>query len=395
MRIEENDTPLPWGPAATQSPESGNNPRSNPYNVTGIVNSWRKPKMRRFCFFLFILAEFLILPAALRPCTSFVWKRGEILLFGSNYDNSIWQGRLFINQKNVRKQGWEPSAAGAVHSWTSRYGSVTFSVAGLQLAWAGMNEAGLVLSTMALSETRNPNPDERPPLRSPLWMQYLLDTCASIDEVIAADKTVRISETQDHYLIADASGRTAVVEFLEGKTVFHSGDMLPIPALANKPYDACVARLGRGLPSTVDSYDSAARMKRVFDFGKNLLKKTADQAVDDAFAALKNVSSSFTQWSIVFDIPGRTIHFLSSRNPNRRWIELRTLDFTCGKSLRWLDVHADMKGDISRGFAEYDPEASAAFTLRFLKEFGLQMPESDVRDLLSLFESFTCNPKRR
>ena len=351
--------------------------------------------MRRFRFLFFILAVGLILPTALRPCTSFVWKAGDILLFGSNYDNSIWQGRLFINQKNIRKQGWEVSPAGAVLTWTSRYGSVTFSVAGLQLAWGGMNEAGLVLSTMALSETQNPAPDERPPLRSPLWMQFMLDTCASIDDVVAADKTVRISETQDHYLIADASGQTAIVEFLDGKSFFYSGDKLPIPALANKPYAACVERLRRGLPSNVDAYDSAARMKRVVDFGKASLKKTPTQAVDDAFSALKDVSSSFTQWSIVFDSPNRIIHFVSSRNPNRRRIELRKLDFACKKPIRWLDVHADKKGDISAEFADYDPEASAAFTLRFLKEFGLKMPESDVRNLLKLFESFTCDPKSR
>lgn len=351
--------------------------------------------MQRYRFLIIILAAALILPAALRPCTSFVWKSGNILLFGSNYDNSIWQGRLFINQKNVRKQGWERSTAGAVLSWTSRHGSVTFSVAGLQLAWAGMNEAGLVLSTMALSETRNPKPDERPPLRSPLWMQYLLDTCASIDDVAAADKTVRILQTQDHYLIADASGRTAVVEFLDGQTVFHWGDKLPIPALANKPYAACVERLRGGLPLTIDSYDSAARMKKVIDLGKTSLARTAEEAVDCAFSALKSVGSSFTQWSIVFDIPGRTIHFLSSRNPSRRRIELRKLDFACGKPLRWLDVHADEKGDIGGEFAEYDPEASAAFTLRFLKEFGLEMPESEVRSLLKLFESFPCDSEER
>lgn len=351
--------------------------------------------MRRLRFWIPILAAVIILPSSLRPCTSFVWKGGNILFFGSNYDNSIWQGLLFINPKDVRKQGWEPSTSGAVLSWTSRYGSVTFSVAGLQLAWAGMNEAGLVLSTMALSETRNPGPDERPPLRSPLWMQYVLDTCASIDEVIALDKTVRISETLDHYLVADASGRAAVVEFLDGKTVVYSDAKLPMPALANQPYAACVERLRRGLPSTIDSYDSAARMKRVVDRGKKSPQKTVDKAVDDAFSALKDVSSPFTQWSIVFDIPGRTIHLLSSRNPNRRRIELPKLDFACGKPLRWLDVHADERGDISGAFAEYDPEASAAFTLRFLKEFGLQMPEAEVRSLLKLFESFSCDTKER
>ena len=96
------------------------------------------------------------------------------------------------------KTAWEPSTTGEYARWISRYGSVTFDYAEYQMAWAGMNEAGLMLSTMALRKTQNPAPDSRPPLQSAFWMQYLFDSYSTVEEVIASDAQVRIKDTVDH-----------------------------------------------------------------------------------------------------------------------------------------------------------------------------------------------------
>lgn len=69
--------------------------------------------------------------------------------FGTNYDNLFAPGQLFVNKRGVRKSGWEAGTSGKAASWVSRYGSVTISCAGYQLAWGGMNEAGLVFSTFS------------------------------------------------------------------------------------------------------------------------------------------------------------------------------------------------------------------------------------------------------
>ncbi len=58
----------------------------------------------------------------------------------------------------------------------------------------------------------NGEADERPALHSPHWMQYMLDNCSSVKEVVAADSQVRIFETVDHYLVADRTGDCAVIE---------------------------------------------------------------------------------------------------------------------------------------------------------------------------------------
>jgi hypothetical protein len=108
------------------------------------------------------------------------------------------------------------------------------------MAWAGMNEAGLMISTMALGETQNPEPDERPPLASSFWAQYQLDNFSTVEEVIASDDEIRIADTVDHYLVCERQGDCATLEFLEGEMVVHTGGTLPVKALTNSAYQEAV-----------------------------------------------------------------------------------------------------------------------------------------------------------
>ncbi|GAJ09991.1 unnamed protein product, partial [marine sediment metagenome] len=113
--------------------------------------------------FLLILLLFLLNSRAVVACTSFVLDSDGFAVFGANLDYRIHEGLVFINKRNVTKTILDPSTTGEYAEWTSKYGSVSFNVVGYQFAWAGMNEAGLVISTMALDITENPAPDERPP----------------------------------------------------------------------------------------------------------------------------------------------------------------------------------------------------------------------------------------
>jgi penicillin V acylase-like amidase (Ntn superfamily) len=170
-------------------------------------------------------------------CSSFCLDNGDHCVFGANQDNQIDIGLLFVNKRNILKTAWDPSTTGEYARWISKYGSVTIVHAGYQMAWAGMNEAGLMISTMALGATQNPPPDERPPLESSFWAQYQLDNHSMIEEVIASDSLVRIHDTVDHYLICDRTGDCATIEFLEGEMVAHTGEALPVKALTNSVYE--------------------------------------------------------------------------------------------------------------------------------------------------------------
>ena len=67
-------------------------------------------------------------------------------------------------------------------SWVSRYGSVTFNQYGREFPNGGMNEAGLVVELMWLDDTTYPATDGRPALDCLEWIQYQLDTAATLSD---------------------------------------------------------------------------------------------------------------------------------------------------------------------------------------------------------------------
>src|SRR6185503_3715413 len=87
------------------------------------------------------------------------------------------------------------------------------------------------------------------------WIQYQLDNCKTVNEVIATDKKIRLEPLNlpigIHYLICDASGDCATVEFLGGKMVVHHGTKLPFHVLANEPYEDA-AKFTKAHPGTSD-----------------------------------------------------------------------------------------------------------------------------------------------
>jgi penicillin V acylase-like amidase (Ntn superfamily) len=339
-----------------------------------------------------LLIVFLASPRLSLPCSSIVFPNKGALVFGTNYDNRFAPGQMFINKRGVRKSGWETGTTGKTAGWISRYGSVTISCAGYQLAWGGMNEAGLVFSTMFLSETHPPASDERPPLAGAFWWQYMLDTCATIEEVRAAAANVRISDTQDHYLVCDRAGGVAVIECLDGKLVIRSGRDLPVRALANAPYQECLDHWTKKAPGPAEPYDSVNRFSRLAAGLAKFKGGSASAAVDYAFGLLAGVAASNTRWSFVCDTGARVFYLKTYRNPKVRFVDLKKIDFSCGRPAGMLDAHADLAGDITAAFHDYSHDEALRHLLRALAYFRPGIPEETVLKVLALVESFACEP---
>jgi len=329
------------------------------------------------------------------PCSSLAFVNNGFLVFGANYDNRFAPGQIFINRRNVRKFGWEQGTTGRTAEWVSRYGSVTISCAGYQLAWGGMNEAGLCFSTMLLTETRVPAADARAPLVGALWWQYMLDTCATIDEVRASAKRVRISGTEDHYFVCDRTGNCAVVECLGGRLIVRDGASLPVKALANAPYQACLVhqRTRAGAPAG-GSYSSFDRFSRLADGLAKFKDRSESAAVSYAFGLLAGVAASGdqTRWSFVCDSGARVFYLKTFENPRVRFVDLKKIDFSCERPTAMLDAHTGLEGDITGAFHDYSHEEALAHMILALKYFRPEIQEETVRQVLAFFESFSCQP---
>jgi len=191
----------------------------------------------------------LALPAALivqppAPCTTFCLPGQHGPVFARNYDWAVGVGMVIVNKRGLAKTALTRPPEIPV-KWVSKYGSVTFNQYGRELPMGGMNEAGLVVETMWLQETRYPSRDDRPALRELAWIQYQLDNCRNVDEVVATDVKLRISSDSVpiHFLVCDPSGECATVEFLEGEMVVHREVALLIPALANNTFSDSIEYL--------------------------------------------------------------------------------------------------------------------------------------------------------
>jgi hypothetical protein len=207
---------------------------------------------------------------------------------------------------------------------------------------------------------------------------------------MANDARVRIADAVDHYLICDRTGTCAAVEFLEGRTVFHTGDAMPVNALGNHPYQTQAETWQAGQLPEQDRFRIAA--DRVTSF------QTTDvaSAVTYAFETLKRLSGQVlggtpTQWSIVFDPKNMFVYFHTSRNPEIRSVDFAKLDFDCGTPVQMLDVHAPFSGDISDRLGQFTFEANLQHTLNYLEKWGgTDISALEVEVLERGVTSFPC-----
>ncbi len=323
-------------------------------------------------------------------CTAFCLDNGDHCVFGANQDNTLEIGKIFVNKRQVVKTTWDPSTTGEYAQWVSRHGSVTVNFVGYQMAWAGMNEAGLMISTMAVPESRGPNPDERPPFQGPFWMQYQLDNYSTVEQVRASDADIRLIETAvDHYLVCDRSGICATIEYLDGHAVYHSGETLPVKALTNSTYKQSLQALqGEDIQPGENSlwrFATAAERLAAFDPASSV------DAIDYAFDTLEQVSRDDTVWSFVYDPVSLRVYFRTNRNPNIRYLDLGDLDFSCQAPTMMMDVHSDVKGDISDDLVAYNHAVSFQHSNSFFNAYeNMSMSPILIDTLLWGVESFPC-----
>ena len=82
----------------------------------------------------------------------------------------------------------------------------------------GMNQCGVAVSTMSVSDVRPPHDESKPDITLSTAMRLILDYAHSTDEAIAIlnDYNIHFVESTGHLLIGDKGGNSAVVEFVDG-----------------------------------------------------------------------------------------------------------------------------------------------------------------------------------
>ena len=292
------------------------------------------------------------LTAPAHACTTFCLRDDGRILFGKNYDWGVGDGILVVNQRGMARTADVDNDRPV--SWVSRFGSVTFNQYGRDFPSGGMNEAGLVIELMWMEGSRYPAPDQRPALNVLQWIQYNLDSHATVAEVLAADQKVRIAdEVPLHYLVADSKGQVATVEFLGGRLVAHTGKSLPVAALANSTYTESEKARQEAKGGTPQGNSSLARFTRAAGRVTSFDAQKGD-AVAYAFETLDQVAQgASTRWSIVYEIDRLRVHFRTRDHRPVRSLSLKDLSFECGQPVRVLSLDAKVQGDVAQKLVPY------------------------------------------
>ncbi len=342
-----------------------------------------KQTLRALAALLFAMAA---LPA--QACTRAVYlgPNGSVIT-GRSMD---WQDDIGTNLW-ILPRGMHRSGEAGPHSleWTSKYGSVVAS--GYDVSTTdGMNEKGLDANLLWLVESRYPEQkSEKPGLAISLWAQYVLDNFATVAEAIDVMSKEPFTVITDkvpgqnrlatlHLSMSDATGDSAIIEYIEGKQVIHHDRKYQV--MTNSPtFDKQLAmdEYWKGIGGTVvlpGTNRAADRFARASFYIQAIPKQVdPDLAVASVFSVIRNVSVPYgittpnepnissTRWRTVAD-HGRLLYFFESAlAPNTFWVDLKHVDFSSetGKVLK-LDLGSNQR-NIYSGDALKDFKTAAPF----------------------------------
>ena len=298
--------------------------------------------------------------------------------------NTVITGRGMDWAEDMRTNLWilprgvERSGAGGAETprWISKYGSVI--AAGYDVGSAdGMNEAGLVANLLYLAESQFGSAQGKPVLSISLWAQYVLDQFSTVSEAVAhlQQEPFRVQAptlpngkaSTLHLSISDATGDSAIFEYIEGQLVIHHGKEYQV--MTNSPvFDQQLAlnaywkNIGglTFLPGTNRAADRFARASFLMEavpksVDKNYIAAVPDQsygrqALASTLGVLRSVgvplgittpnqpNISSTIWRTLSDHKNRVYYFDSATSPSVFWVDFKKLNFAHGQPVKKLSV---------------------------------------------------------
>lgn len=302
-------------------------------------------------------AALLLVPASLADaCTRVVYLgANDTIITARSMD---WSAPMLTNLYALPR-GMERNGKAGANSlqWTAKYGSVVAT--GYDVSTTdGVNEAGLAANLLWLAESEYPEftAESKPGLTIAAWAQYVLDNFATVSEavevlrdppftLVSANVPGQDRLTTLHLSLSDASGDSAIVEYIGGEPVVHHGRQYQV--MTNSPrfeeqlaLNAYWQEIGGTvmLPGTSRAADRFARAS----FYVNAVPQDTDpdRALASMFGVIRNASVplgigtpdrpeiSSTRWRTVVDHKRGLYFFESARTPNTFWVNINEIDFS-------------------------------------------------------------------
>lgn len=181
------------------------------------------------------------------------------------------------------------------------------------LPFDGMNEKGLAIGMAADEAGRASAEAGKPSVGSIRIMRLILDHASTVDEALPWFEKYNLDFTGGpplHYLISDAAGRSAVVEFVDGQRRVERSTG-PWQALTNFP---------------LIQANTATRLAdhRYAVASGELSKVNGAMPWQGALGVLRAVAQPHTQWSVIYELRTGDVHVVT----RKRWDRLHTFKLT-------------------------------------------------------------------
>jgi len=270
-------------------------------------------------------------------------------------------------------------------SWTSKHGSVVTSFYDAGTA-DGMNEKGLVANLLYLNEADfgDASKSGKATLSVGAWAQYFLDNYATVQEAVVAMVNPSFSIIAPplpngksaglHLSISDATGDSAILEYIKGKLVIHHGPQFKV--MTNSPtFDQQLAlnayweQLGGNsfLPGTISAADRFVRLS--YNLKSSPKYKDSDLAIASVFSQMRAMSVplgmsdpnrpniAMTLWRTVADQQAKVYYFESVINPAVSWVDMKKVDLTVGAVPKVIRIERGqaLAGEVSGTFKPSEP----------------------------------------
>ena len=181
-------------------------------------------------------------------------------------------------------------------------------LSGLFVALDGINENGLAIADlMAGDSIETHQRTSKPDLTTTAAISYMLKNAANVDEALKLLESIDMHSdigSAHHYAMADVSGRSVVVEYVDNKMVVTES-----PAVAN--HYLCEQKLNVGLTQGDDRYD---RLCQRFDQTQGVM---SEKQLTDAIAAVSQPQRKGflgTAWTMVMDLSHPSVTYYSLRH---------------------------------------------------------------------------------
>ncbi|MBI1859647.1 MAG: linear amide C-N hydrolase [Deltaproteobacteria bacterium] len=282
-------------------------------------------------------------------CSSVMVPHSRTKVMGKNYDWFWTHGRVFVNRKNMTRRalvapGLKP------HVWTARHASVTFNQIAEHFPMGGMNSAGVAMEIL-MGPADYPATSRKPAINELQFIQFILDTSATVKEAVERARTVEIipmSGYHLHYHACDRTGQCVVFEYNGGKLAAHfekdsanhdnpfvltngrfsrelkaRGEIAP--PVEGKAEEKQLREILEGRATTTDDELFSPRVRTACQMAAQYPRNPDTDDVAFMLGLLERIKL-FPQWQIIYQLGETAVQF-RSKVTESSWSPLRRFSF--------------------------------------------------------------------